>query len=102
MNKNEVIRIIAEQRRVEQIITNIYRRTDVPELHDLSQMVYEVLLRYDEAKILDLWEHGQINFFIVRIIKTQHDSPRSAFNHVFKKYKIKALDITGRDFEDVK
>lgn len=102
MDKNEVIRIIAEERRVEQIVQNICKRTDMPELDDLAQMMYEILLRYDDRLILDLWEHEQINFFIVRIIKTMWESPRSTFNLIFKKYKIKACDIIGRDFEDGK
>ena len=102
MNKNEVIRVIAEERRVEQIVQNICKRSNMPELDDLAQMVYEILLNYDERLIMDLWDNEQINFFIVRIIKTQWESPRSTFYSVFKKYKLKACDIAGRDFEDEK
>ena len=37
-------------------------------------MVYLILLEYDEDKLVDLWEHDQMSFFIARIIRTiEHD-----------------------------
>lgn len=68
------------------MVENIAKSPLTPDLKDLSQMVYLALLEYDEAKIVDLWEHGQINFFIARIIINQYRSSNSPFYKLFRKF----------------
>jgi hypothetical protein len=89
----EMVEQMARERRVETMVENIARRSLTPELKDLAQMVYLILLEYDEDKLADLWENGQMNFFIARIIINQYRSANSPFFKLFRKYGLKAEDI---------
>ena len=90
----QIIERLALERRVETMVENIAKQPLTTDLKDLSQMVYVILLEYDEDKLLDLWEHGQINFFIARIILNQYRSANSPFFKLYRKYGRKAEDIT--------
>jgi len=85
MTRAEIIEEVAGRRQVEQIVHNICK-TSEPELFDLAQMIYEILLTYDETKIIDLYEHGQLGFFIVRIVKNQYFSRNSPFYREYRKF----------------
>ena len=89
----EMIAKLAQERRVETMVENIAKRPLAAELKDLAQMVYLVLLEYDETKLADLWENDQINFFIARIILNQYRSSNSQFHKLYRKYERKAEDI---------
>ena len=93
VDKADIIAQIAQERRVETMVENIAKSPLSPDLKDLSQMVYLILLEYDEGKLLDLWNHGQINFFIARIILNQYRSVNSPFYKLFRKYARKAEEI---------
>lgn len=86
MDRSQIVAQIARERRVETMVENIAKSPLTADLKDLSQMVYLALLEYDEAKIQDLWEHGQINFFIARIIINQYRSSNSPFYKLFRKF----------------
>lgn len=79
MTRMEIVAKLGAERRVEAMVCNIARRPLTPDLRDLSQIVYLVLLTYDPEKIIDLYEHDEINFFIARVIKTNLASPRSTY-----------------------
>lgn len=89
----EIIDQLARERRVETMLANIAKRPVSGTLEDLCQMVYLILLEYDEGKIVDLWENGQINFFLARILLNQYRSTNSPFYKLFRKYESKATDI---------
>ena len=90
----EMIETIARERRVETMIENIAKQPLAAELKDLAQMVYLVLLEYDETKLADLWENDQINFFIARIILNQYRSDHSAFHNTFRKFQDRSVNIS--------
>lgn len=100
MNKWEIIDTLARCRMVERLIENIARQPLTPDLKDLSQMVYVILLEYDEAKIIELWHAGEMTFFIARIILNQYRSVTSTFYYQVRQYVRKASDITGKDWQD--
>lgn len=75
------------------MVENIAGQPLTNELQDLAQMVYLILLEYDEDKVIDLYEHGQIDFFIARIILNQYRSTNSPYYRLFGKYARKAEDI---------
>jgi hypothetical protein len=89
----EMVAQLARERRVETMVENIAKRALDTDLKDLSQMVYLILLEYDETKLQDLWENGQINFFIARIILNQYRSANSPFYKLYRKYGRKAEEI---------
>lgn len=100
MNKVEIVAEIASGKMVEAMVQNIAHQSLTPDLKDLSQMVYLILLEYDEDKIVDLWEHQQMQYFLARIIINQFRSSNSPFHTIYRKFQGKACDITGMDWED--
>lgn len=85
--KNEIIETLAKERFVERMIENIAHQSLSADLKDLSQMVYLILLEYDESRLQDLWEHDQMNYFIARIIVNQYRSSNSPFHTIFRKFR---------------
>lgn len=69
------------------MIENIAHQSLTADLRDLSQMVYLILLEYDEDRLQDLWEHEQMRFFIARIITNQYRSSNSPFHTQFRKFR---------------
>lgn len=86
MNKAKIIEEIARRRVVEELVRNITHRTDST-MNDLSQMVYEALLKTDEKRIIEIWEQGatSVNCYCCAIIRNQYYSDRSAFYYDYKK-----------------
>ena len=93
IDKETIIEILAKDRRVEALVENIAHHSLTADLKDLCQMVYLILLEYDESKLQDLWENDQINFFIARIILNQYRSSNSPFHAIFRKYQERSLSI---------
>ena len=81
----EIIEQLAREKRVETMLANIAKKPVSGTMEDLCQMVYLILLEYDDAKIMDLWDNGQINFFLARILLNQYRSTNSPFYKLFRK-----------------
>ena len=94
MTKNEVVNIIAKERMVEQICSNI-AKTNSDILNDLSQNIYIDLLMKDDEKIVNLYETNQLRFFIVKMAKNNLFSKNSPFYKTFKKNANLTVDIDG-------
>lgn len=92
-DKETIIETLAKDKRVEALVENIAHHSLTADLKDLCQMVYLILLEYDESKLQDLWENDQINFFIARIILNQYRSSNSPFHAIFRKYQERSLSI---------
>ena len=92
-DKETIIESLAKDRRVEALVENIAHHSLTADLKDLCQMVYLILLEYDESKLQDLWENDQINFFIARIILNQYRSSNSPFHAIFRKYQERSISI---------
>ena len=73
---------------VETMVTNIAHKPMSADLQDLSQMVYLILLEYDEKRLQDLWINNQMHFFIARIIINQYNSVNSPFHTMFRKFRL--------------
>ena len=86
--KTEIIEAIAKDRMVETMVTNIAHKPMSADLQDLSQMVYLILLEYDEKRLQDLWINNQMHFFIARIIINQYNSVNSPFYTIFRKFRL--------------
>lgn len=92
MTKYDIIEVLARERRVEQIVHTVCKvaRSD---LDDLSQMIYEAMLLYDDQKIISLYSKGQINYFIVRVVQNQYYSVNSQFHAQIRKFGRQAVDV---------
>lgn len=65
---------------VEGIVLNVVRRSTLTyDLQDLAQITYVALLETEEWRLQDLWENGEMRFYIARIVSTQWFSPRSTY-----------------------
>ena len=93
MNKQTIIETLAKERRVEALVENIAHHSLTAALKDLCQMVYLILLEYDESKLQDLWENEQMNFFLARIILNQYRSSNSPFHSIYRKYQERSISI---------
>lgn len=97
----QIIEILAKERRVETLVANISHSELTADLKDLCQMVYLILLEYDDNKILDLWRNRQINFFLARIILNQFRSSNSPFHFIFRKYQERCISMgVGGDINE--
>ena len=101
VDKMTIIDTLANQRRVEALVENIAHHALTADLKDLCQMVYLILLEYDETKLLDLWENDQINFFLARIIINQYRSSNSPFHTIFRKMQERCVYMgVGADINE--
>lgn len=73
---------IANERLVEEICKNL--GVSPKYMDDLVQEIYLILLEYNQEKLQSIYDKGQFNFFLTRIIKNQYFSKTSPF---FKKYR---------------
>lgn len=99
-SRSEIVEAVAKARIVETMVENIAHQSLSADLKDLTQMVYLILLEYDESKLQDLWENDQMGFFIARIIINQYRSSNSPFHAIYRKFRQRTEDITGKDWID--
>ena len=101
VDKMTIIETLAKERRVEALVENIAHHSLTADLKDLCQMVYMILLEYDEAKLQDLWENDQMNFFLARIILNQYRSSNSPFHTIFRKMQERCVYMgVGADINE--
>ena len=100
MTKYEIVEKLANERRVEAMVQNIAHAPLSDDLKDLAQMVYLVLLEYDDEKIADLWDNRQIDFFIARIILNQYRTGHSPFHDTIRKPRELSRSLDGIDLPD--
>ena len=100
MTKYEIVDTLARERRVETLVQNIAHSPLTDDLKDLAQMVYIVLLEYDDDKIADLWDQRQIDFFIARVILNQYRSKHSPFHDIIRKPRELSVPLDGHDRPD--
>lgn len=97
MNRTDIVETLAREHKVETMIKNIAHQELSADLKDLSQMVYLILLEYDETKLQDLWEHNQMDFFIARIIVNQYRSSNSPFHTLIRKFRLMVDELVLED-----
>lgn len=102
MTKQQIVSDLAKEKRVETMVAKIAHSALTDDLQDLCQMVYLIMLEYEDDKILDLYEHNQMQFFIARIILNQFHSSSSPFHTTFRRPRQKAVSIDGWDQPDEK
>ena len=87
MTKNDIIEQLAKEKKIEEIVRNIVGKNNKrPEIDDLVQMVYLILLEYDEDKIVNMYNKKQLIFFITRIVLNQFNSSNSRFHYIYRKW----------------
>ena len=95
MREREIIEQLAAEKRVEAIAERVCKRPAAA-IVDLVQIVYLALLTMAPDKIIDLWEHGQINFFIVAILRNQFYSKKSPYWRQVREFSHKSVQLEDR------
>lgn len=99
MTKNEVVNIIAREKMVETIVSNIAKSSD-DLLNDLVQEIYLDLLQKDDEKIVKLYESNQIRYFITRIVINNIHSKNSPYWCKIKSFSHNMNEIIGDIADD--
>lgn len=89
----KILEKIATERLVENIISNVTKNVNDEDLNDLAQDVYLTLMEKDEDLLMGIYERGQINYFLTRIILNNINSKTSRFYYIYKKNKAKEIPI---------
>lgn len=86
MTKFEIVEELAKNRVIEDIVSNVAQNPKEDTLKDLSQMLYEDLLMKDDEKVIQLYEDGQLQFFITRMVLNSINSKTSRYYYMFSKF----------------
>lgn len=90
---NKIIEILAKQHIVEDIVKNVAKDSRDEDLPDLCQDIYMTLMEKDEDWLIGIYERGQINYFITRLVMNNINSVTSRFYYLYKKNKLKQTSI---------
>lgn len=100
MTAKDVIRRMARSKYVENIVGSFMHAPRLsPALQDLSQTVYEALLRTDAPLLVKLWNstdtRGQreMDFYIVGILRKQTEGTGSCWRSTFQGYSHRARPL---------
>ena len=96
MTKYEVINIIAREHLVERIVNKLLSSSknpfDCPE--DLIQDIYLLLLQKDDDLIVNLYNKGEIGFYLLKIARNQLLSKNSPYYTKYIKLGANSDDIS--------
>ena len=87
MTKYEVIDIIAREHLVDRIVSKLLSSSknpfDCPE--DLIQEIYLLLLQKDDDLIVNLYNKGEIGYYLLRVVRNQLLSKNSSYYYTYIK-----------------
>ena len=96
MTKYEVIDIIAREHLVERIVNKLLSSSknpfDCPE--DLIQDIYLLLLQKDEDLIVNLYNKGELGFYLLKVARNQLLSKNSPYYQKYIRFQSNSDDIT--------
>ena len=96
MTKSDVLDIIAREHLVERIVNKLLSSSknpfDCPE--DLIQDVYLLLIEKDEDLIVNLYNKGELGYYILKVVRNQLLSVNSKYYYTYIKFGSHSDDIT--------
>ena len=103
MTKIDVLDIISREHLVEKIVYKLLpaskNRFDCPD--DLVQDIYLLLLEKDEDLIVNLFNKGELGFFLIRIARNQLLSSNSPYYYTYVKFGVQSDGLEKvKDFID--
>lgn len=88
MGKIDIIRDMAKDSTVEKMVFKLVgsskNRFDAP--YDLVQDIYLSLLQKDDAIIQDLYNKGELGFYVLRMVRNQLFSVNSPYYYTYIKF----------------
>lgn len=82
-----IVERIAKEKIVENIVFNIVKNSKDEDYKDLINDIYLELLEKNEDCMEAIYDRGQINFFITRIVMNNINSKTSRFYYRYRKNK---------------
>ena len=103
MTKYDIIKELSEDNTVEKIIYKLLpaskNRFDCPE--DLVQDIYVLLLEKDDDLIINLYNKGELGYYLLRIAKNQLLSANSPYFYKYVKFGVNCDGLEKvKDFID--
>ena len=103
MTKYEIIDELSKDSTVEKIIYKLLpaskNRFDYPD--DLVQDIYVLLLEKDDKLIIDLYNKGELGFYLLKIAKNQLLSANSPYFYMYVKFGVQSDGLEKvKDFID--
>ena len=96
MTKWEIVDELSRSNTVEKIIYKLLpaskNRFDCPD--DLVQDIYVLLLEKDNKLIIDLYNKGELGFYLLKIARNQLLSKNSPYYQKYIRFKSQSDDIT--------
>lgn len=80
----KIINELYDKNIVKDILINMSVIED--DIDDLAQEIFLILLEYNRDKIIDMYNKGQLKFFIVGVVQRQYHSKTSPYYKKYKKY----------------
>ena len=95
MTKLEIVDELSKSNTVEKIIYKLLpaskNRFDCPE--DLVQDVYVLLLEKDDKLIIDLYNKGELGFYLLKIARNQLLSKNSPYYTKYIKFRVQSDEL---------
>lgn len=98
MTVNDIVEEIYKTNLLTELCENIGVTKN--DMDDFLQEIYLILLEYDEEKLIEIYNKNQLKFFMVRIIQNQYHSKNSPFYMKYKRYQLKANELTEEIIEN--
>ena len=96
MTKYEIIDELSKNATVEKIVNKLVssskNRFDFPD--DLIQDIYVLLLEKDEDLIVNLYNKGELGFYLLKVVRNQLLSTNSPYYTKYIKFRAISDDIT--------
>ena len=96
MTKSDVLDIIAREHLVDRIVNKLLSSSknpfDCPE--DLIQDVYLLLLQKDDDLIINLYNKGELGYYILKVVRNQLLSKNSPYYQKYIRFQSHNDDIT--------
>ena len=89
----KVVELIVKDKILDQIINNIAKDAKDEDLNDLKQDIYLELLEKNEDWLFGIYERGQMNYYLTRIVLNNINSKTSPFYYRYRKYKRQEVQI---------
>ena len=96
MTKYEVVDIIAREHLVERIVNKLLSSSKNPFdcSEDLIQDVYLLLIEKSDKLIVDLYERGELGYYILKVVRNQLLSVNSKYYYTYIKLGANSDDLT--------
>ena len=96
MTKYEVVDIISREHLVDRIVNKLLSSSKNPFdcSEDLIQDVYLLLLEKGDKLIVNLYERGELAYYLLRVVRNQLLSANSPYFYKYIKFRVQSDDIS--------